>query len=98
VLLAARELAPMTAVDSTAVVVKKVPKSQVPPNALLNPVQVVGKVITDRMVAQQVFTKNSFAREGSGVYLATAVPPGKRAMSITLNDWARIAGAADPRE
>jgi pilus assembly protein CpaB len=96
VMLAARDLVAMTVVDSSAVITKKVPKSQVPQNALLNPVQVVGKVITDRMVAQQMFTKTCFAKEGSGVYLAAAVPPGKRAMSIQLNDWSSMAGLLYP--
>jgi pilus assembly protein CpaB len=96
VLVAARELQPNSVVDSTAVIVKKVPKSQVPPSALLNPVQVVGKVLTDKMLADQAFTKSCFAREGTGVYLATAVPPGKRAMSITLTDWSGMAGLLYP--
>lgn len=96
VLVAARELQPMSVVGSDAVVIKKVPKSQVPPNALLNPVQVVGKVLTDRMLADQAFTKSCFAREGTGVYLATAVPQGKRAMSITLADWSGMAGLLYP--
>ena len=96
VLVAARELAPMSVVDSKAVVIRKVPKSQVPPNALLNPVQVVGKVLTDRVLAEQPFTKSLFAREGTGVYLATALPPGKRAISISLTDWSGMAGLLYP--
>ena len=96
VLVAARELQPMSVIDTSAVVVKKVPKSQVPANALLNPVQVVGKVLTDRMLPDQAFTKSCFAREGTGVYLATAVPPGKRAMSISLTDWSGMAGLLYP--
>ena len=96
VLVAARELQPNSVVDTAAVIVKKVPKSQVPVHALLNPVQVVGKVLTDKMLADQAFTKSCFAREGTGVYLATAVPPGKRAMSITLTDWSGMAGLLYP--
>jgi pilus assembly protein CpaB len=96
VLIASHDLPAMSVVDSGAVTLKKVPKSQVPANALLNSVQVVGKVITDRMLEKQVFTKNCFAREGTGVYLASAVPPGKRAMSITLTDWSGMAGLLYP--
>ena len=96
VLVATRELAPMSVVDSKAVATRKVPKSQVPQNALLNPVQVVGKVLTDRMLPDQPFTKSVFAREGTGVYLATALPPGKRAMSISLTDWSGMAGLLYP--
>src|SRR5215204_4121777 len=64
VLVATRDLEPMTVIDSAAVAVKKVPKAQVPETALLNSVHVVGKVITDRMVAGQAFTKACFPREG----------------------------------
>jgi pilus assembly protein CpaB len=96
VLLASSDLLPMTVVDSAAVTTKRMRKSQIPQNALLSPVLVVGKVITDRMVAGQMFTRNCFPREGAGVYLATAVPPGKRAMSISLNDWSCLAGLLYP--
>jgi pilus assembly protein CpaB len=96
VLVAARDLLPMGVVDTSAVTKKLVPKSQVPQGALLNPVQVVGKVVTDRMVAEQPFTKACFAREGTGVYLAAAVPPGKRAMSVQLTDWSGMAGLLYP--
>lgn len=96
VLIATTDLEPMTVVDSKSVVTKKVAKSQVPENALLNPVQVVGKILTTRMVAGQSFTKSCFAREGAGVYLASSLPPGKRAMSITLTDWSGMAGLLYP--
>src|SRR5918994_2176467 len=60
VLVATRELQPMSVIDSKSVTTKTVPKSLVPQNALLNPVQVVGKVLTDRMIADQPFTKACF--------------------------------------
>ena len=96
VLVAAKELQPMSVVDGDSVISKKVPKSQVPEGALLNSVQVVGKVLTDHMIANKPFTKSCFAREGVGVYLASAVPPGKRAMSIMLTDWSGMAGLLYP--
>jgi len=96
VLVATRELQPMSVVDGPSVAIKKVPKSQVPQDALINAVQVVGKVLTDRVVEGQLFTKACFAREGTGVYLATALPPGKRAISITLADWSGMAGLLYP--
>ena len=96
VLLAARDLPPMTVVDSASVITKKIAKSQVPVGALINPVQVVGKVLTDRMVAKQPFTQSCFARENAGVYLAAAVPPGMRAMSVQLTDWSGMAGLLYP--
>lgn len=96
VLLASKDMPAMSVVDGTCVITKKVPRSQVPEYALLNPVQVVGKVITERMVANQPFTKNCFPRDGVGVYLASAVPPGKRAMSVQLTDWSGMAGLLYP--
>ncbi len=96
VLVAAHDLQPMGIVDAAGVTTRKVARSQVPDGALLNPVQVVGKVLTFGMVAGQPFTKACFARDGAGVYLASAVPPGKRAMSISLTDWSGMAGLLYP--
>jgi len=96
VLLAARDLPEMTLVDAASVKTRKILKSQLPPDVLRNAVQVVGQVTTQRMVADQPFTSSCFAREGKGVYLATAITPGKRAMSIQLSDWSGMAGLLYP--
>jgi pilus assembly protein CpaB len=96
ILIAARDLPPMTVIESGFVKAKKVPKAQVPQNALLNSIHVVGKVTVERMVSGQAFTKSCFPKEGTGVALAAALPPGKRAMSVTLSDWSGMAGLLYP--
>ncbi|WP_428940329.1 Flp pilus assembly protein CpaB [Fontivita pretiosa] len=96
ILVATRDMTVSEIVDSRSVVTKKVPKSQVPDGALLNPVQVVGKVLTDKMVEGQAFTKACFARPSEGVFLAASLPRGKRAVSVSLSDWSGMAGLLYP--
>lgn len=96
VLVAARALPAMTVVNSTAVLTKKVPLSAVPPGSLADPVQVVGKVLTVPMVEGEAFASANFARQGSGVHLAAALPAGKRAVSVSLNDYTGMVGLLYP--
>ena len=96
VLVAVQALPAMTVVESLAVVAKQVPVASAPKGALKDPVQVVGKVLIMPVVAGEVFTEMSFAREGAGVNLATALPSGKRAVSVTLNDATGMVGLLYP--
>ena len=96
VLVALQALPAMTVVESLAVVAKKVPVASAPKGALKDPVQVVGKVLIMPVVAGEAFTEASFAREGAGVNLATALPSGKRAVSVTLNDATGMVGLLYP--
>lgn len=86
VLVAARPLAAMTVVDGNAVLVKKVLKSQLPEGALTNSVQVVGQILLAPMVEGEVFKVHAFARDGQSVHWASALPQGKRAVSINVQD------------
>ena len=96
VLVAVQALPAMTVVESLAVVARKVPVASAPKGALKDPVQVVGKVLIMPVVAGEAFTEASFAREGAGVNLATALPSGKRAVSVTLNDATGMVGLLYP--
>lgn len=87
----------MTVVDSNSVTITKVLKSQVPEGALTNSVQVVGKVLTRPMVATEPFSNSCFASDSmTGVYLASAVPEGKRAVAISLQESYGMAGIIYP--
>ena len=87
----------MTVVDGNSVIVRKVLKSQVPEGALTNSVQVVGKVLTRPMVADEPFSNSCFASDSmTGVYLASAVPEGKRAVAISLQESSGMAGIIYP--
>ena len=87
----------MTVVDGNSVNLTKVLKSQVPEGALTNSVQVVGKVLTRPMVADEPFSNSCFASDSmTGVYLASAVPEGKRAVAISLQESSGMAGIIYP--
>lgn len=87
----------MTVVDGRSVTVQKVKKSELPEGALSNTVQVIGKVITRPMVEGEAFTKSCFASDSlTGVYLASAVPEGKRAITVNLQESYGMAGILYP--
>ena len=92
VLVATRALPAMKVVESSAVAAKKVPRSAAPAKALTSSVQVVGKVLIVAVVEGEAFTESNFTRDGSGVNLAASLPPGKRAVSVTLNDSTGMVG------
>ena len=96
ILVAARTLPAMSMVDGGAVKTQKVPRSQLPEHALTNPVQVVGRVLTTNLVEGEIFSAASFARKSDGLYLAAALPRGKRAISVSLSDWSCMAGLLYP--
>src|SRR4051812_3572660 len=96
ILVATRDITPTEIVDTNAVTTKKIPAAQVPEGALLNSVQVVGKVLTTRMVQGQPFTKTNFIRTNDGMFLAASLPRGKRAISVSLAEWSGMAGLLYP--
>ena len=95
-ILAAKALPSMTIVDGPATVTKTVKKADVPPGALTNSVQVVGKVLTRPMAEGEVFTKSSFSTDQKGVSFAAAITEGKRAVTISLQDHNGMAGILYP--
>jgi pilus assembly protein CpaB len=96
VMVASRDLAALTVVDASVVTKKTIKKTELPEHALTNSVQVVGKVLAVPMVEGEMFRPTVFAKEGSGVHMAAALPPGRRAMSISLADWSSMAGILYP--
>jgi pilus assembly protein CpaB len=95
-LLATGPLPAMTVVTGSHVVTREVPRSEVPEGALLNSVQVVGKVLTRPMVEGEIFSRSSFAQSTSGLYLASALPEGKRAVTVAFRDHTAMAGILYP--
>ena len=95
-LIASKPLKLMTVVDAAAVTTRVIRKSELPLGAMTNSVQVVGKVLTRPMVEGEAFVPSCFASEGLGMYLAAALPPGKRAVSISLRDHSGMAGILYP--
>jgi len=96
VVLAAKDMPAVSVVDTDCVVVASVPIDQVPGNYLSDPVQVVGNVLCTPMVKGQIFTQACFAAPGTGVQLASSLPKGMRAVSISLPDDASLRGLLYP--
>ena len=96
VVLAAKDMPAVSVVDADSIVLTTVPEDRVPENYLSDPVQVVGKVLCTRMVKGQIFTRACFAAPGSGVQLASSLPQGMRAVSISLPDAAALEGLLYP--
>ena len=98
VLVASRDLAPMSLIKSGDVVKKKVPVDQVPPERLANEVQVVGQVLCAPMSEGQPFLEGHIARNDAGVHLASILDKDKamRAVSLSLKDHSAMVGLLYP--
>jgi pilus assembly protein CpaB len=86
VLFAAKALPALSVIDSKSVVIRKVAQAKVPPNAMSDPVAVVGKVLRSPMIEGQAVTPAVLASRDSGINLAAAVREGMRAVSLSLAD------------
>ncbi len=96
VLVACKDLSATQIVGSDAVEVRAVRRDTAPAGYMTDPVQVVGRVLTMPLVKGQAFTKTCFAKEGSGLHLAAALPEGMRAVGVELTDESGLAGILYP--
>src|SRR5262245_30891564 len=85
----------MTVVDGDMVASKTVKRSEAPQKSISDPVQVVGRVLTVAMLPGQAFTTDAFAADRSAS-LAAAVGKGKRAVGISVTDYAGLEGLLYP--
>ena len=95
VLYAKTGLDSMTVVDGSMVAAKPMKRSEAPENAITDPVQVVGRVLMVPMLPEQAFTTTNFASE-SNASVAAAVGKGKRAVGISVTDYAGLEGLLYP--
>ena len=98
VLTTAHSLEGMTVVESGSVVSKTVLRSSVPAGYISDPVQVVDRILLIPMKEGQVFTSKCFAKDEKSVsrHLASLLPKGKRAVGITVSDYAGLEGVLYP--
>lgn len=75
---------------------KRVPLLELPPDYFSDESQVIGKRLVSSVRAGQVITKNLFPREGTGLSLAASLPPGMRAVSVSLKGDAGLEGLIYP--
>ncbi|MBI4602467.1 MAG: Flp pilus assembly protein CpaB [Planctomycetes bacterium] len=92
VLVAARELPRSKMLDADCLATKVVPRKDAPDGFLSNAVQVVGKVLAVPVKEGQPFTKGCFASEGSGYRVASVLPEGMRAVTLSLLDHEGLYG------
>jgi pilus assembly protein CpaB len=86
VVVASRDLQAMTVLSDTDVVTRTVKQDLAPAGAFGDAVQVIGKVLTTPVSSGQAITAEAFTTDGSPMRLAAALPPGQRAVTITLDE------------
>jgi pilus assembly protein CpaB len=96
VLYVTRPVAAMTVVDGSMVTTKIMPRKDAPAGYLTSSIEVVGKVISTPLVAGQPFTKSCFADLSGPRQLAAVIPKGKRAVGISVTDYAGLEGLIYP--
>jgi pilus assembly protein CpaB len=96
VLLAKMSLPAMSVVTSTYVTEGTALRKELPQSYLTSPVQAIGKILAVPVVEGQVMTASCFVTEGSEAQLAAAIPPGMRAVSVTLSSLAVSGGLLYP--
>ncbi len=95
-LVAAKDLPRSKILDPDSIVEKSVPVRDAPEGHIANAVGVIGKVLALPMVEGQPFTKSCFASEGTGYRVASVLPEGMRAVTISLYDYAGLSGLLYP--
>ena len=96
VLFATRTIPAMTVVDSRLVTLKSMPRNKAPADYISNTVEVVGKVLARPVVEGQSFSLSCFAGDSASRLVAEAIPKGKRAVGISVSDYAGLEGMLYP--
>jgi pilus assembly protein CpaB len=94
VLVAVKHIPSGTRLDVTLVSVKNVPRGFIQPGALRAPDEAAGLLALAPIAAGEQVLANKLA--SSGVTLALAVPPGKRAVTLSVEPAACVAGLLKP--
>jgi Flp pilus assembly protein CpaB len=95
VLVAARNLQPMAVIDESAWAKRKIPRDTLPDGYMTDQVQVVGHVLMLPVTANQAFTAQHFARKNAAA-LASAIPEGRRAVTLSLSGDAAMSTTLYP--
>ncbi|CAN5421937.1 hypothetical protein BH10PLA1_BH10PLA1_06850 [soil metagenome] len=96
VLCATTRIPAMTVVDARWVTIKMFPKSLAPKDFVVSPVEVVGRMLSVPVAEGQTFTAACFAEKAAPKQVADAIPFGKRAVGISVTDYAGLEGMLFP--
>jgi pilus assembly protein CpaB len=90
ILYATRAVPGMTVLDSSMVATKTVSNDQAPKGFISSPVGVVGKVLAKPVREGQPFTAAFFSEDRGPRQIADVIPKGKRAVGISVTDYAGL--------
>jgi len=96
VVMAKRALPAMFVISARHVVKDRASKDELPVGYLTNPVQAIGKILSVPVVEGQVLTRYCFVTEGTGAQLTSALPPGMRAVGISIAGHSLMGGLLHP--
>jgi pilus assembly protein CpaB len=96
IVVAARDLLPGSIIKAEALTTKQIKIGLAPEGFIADPVWVVGKVLNAAVVKDQPLLASVFASEGSALHLAAALPPGMRAVPVSLAGSAGLRGLLLP--
>lgn len=96
ILVATVEMKAMTKINADAIESKTVSIDNAPSQYYSDPTQIIGKVLSQPMIEGQVYKKICFPQSGSGLDLASILPTGKRAVNVSLWDYAGLEGLLYP--
>jgi Flp pilus assembly protein CpaB len=91
IVVATRDLPQGLLIKNDALAVEKISISSAPENFIADPMLAVGKVLKETIVKSQPVLTSSFA-EGSGLRLAANLPPGMRAVGVSLGGSSGLQG------
>ena len=86
VIMAAKAFPAMTQITTSHIIKGTLEQGEAPPEGYLSsPARVIGRVLALPVVEGQVLTKSCLVPEGSAAQLASALPHGMRAFTVTLS-------------
>lgn len=96
VVVAARDIPEGSAIDRLAVTVAQWPAATVPAGVFANLDSVAGRVSRVTIFKGEAIVPGRLAPDGTSPGLEVKIPPGKRAMSVRINDVSGVGGMIQP--
>jgi pilus assembly protein CpaB len=96
ILVAAKAVAPGTAIEEPDLVARKVPAEIAPAGSFTNAADVVGRVASVGISTDQPITEALLVAKGAGAGAQALVPEGMRAITIEVNEFSGVAGLLVP--
>ena len=96
VVVAARDLEPMTRLNEADLEIREVPPADAPAERFRDPVGLLGRLVRTPLVKGQPLLAQTLLEEGAGARLALSLPDGARAVSIEFKGPSALRGLIYP--